>query len=296
VQRPNGLSSAEFTINFMSLQPFGQDTTATTPTLTSPTGRTLTSYQDTISFAGTAPYQLPIITVTCTNPVTSAINLITNPGFEVDLSGWSNASLGTATRTTGQHNTGVAALQMVNAAAPINGNYGWEYYTATGLTRGNTYTLSYWLKGNAGGEVIKVVLGGLNGSGAFVITTLTTSWQQIFFPFVAPYTSQELDFESTGSASGTWFLDDVSLVSTGNATISIGNDNTGQQINTFRSWAAGDVLVVDCTQNIVTVNGSQVTFSGAFPAFAPSAGVLDYYDNFLSRTFSISVAYTKMYL
>jgi Phage tail protein len=152
VTRPGGLAWADFTVDFLATQPFGQDTTTTS--LVSASGRTSISYSDAITLAGTAPFQLPIITITY-----SAIG-----------------------------------------SAPVSG------------------------------------------------------------------------------------------------TVSIGNDSTGQQISIQRTWAATDVLVVDCTLNIVTVNGVAVNFTGAFPAFVVGSGTLDYLDTFASRTFAISALYTKLYL
>lgn len=53
---------ATFTIDFICTQPFGRDTTATTAL--NGTGRTASSYTDNHVFVGSAPFQLPVITVT----------------------------------------------------------------------------------------------------------------------------------------------------------------------------------------------------------------------------------------
>jgi hypothetical protein len=152
VQRPGGLAWANFTALFTSISPFGRDTTTTS--LLSASGRTSASYSDSITVAGTAPFQLPVTTITY-----SAIG-----------------------------------------SAPVSG------------------------------------------------------------------------------------------------TVTIGNDGTGQAINVTRTWAATDVLIVDCIQNIVTVNGTPVNFTGAFPAFFVGSGILDYVDTFASRTFAVSSVYYKYYL
>lgn len=152
VQRPGGLAWANFSLVFTATRPFGQDTTSTS--LVSASGRTSATYSDSVTFGGSAPFQLPIVTITF-----SAIG-----------------------------------------SSPISG------------------------------------------------------------------------------------------------TVSIGNDATGQQINITRTWSATDVLVVDCVQNLVTVNGLPVNFSGAFPAFFTGSGALDYFDTFASRTFAISAIYYKYYI
>jgi len=75
-----------------------------------------------------------------------------------------------------------------------------------------------------------------------------------------------------------------------------GNGGNGQVIVINRIFTSGDVVVINCEQGTVTVNGTPVSFTGAFPAFAIGAQVMQYTDNFTSRTFSISVAYTKRYM
>jgi tail protein len=150
ITRPGGLAWANFSVGFTCSNPFGMDTSSTT--LLSASGRTLGLYTDTETFGGTAPFQLPIITITLT------------------------------------------------AVSDAGGGY-----------------------------------------------------------------------------------------------ITYGNNTTGQVIAVNRTWANGDVLVIDCTQNTVTVNGVAVNFSGAFPQFAPGSQVLGYADSFASRTFTISVTYTKLY-
>jgi phage-related protein len=78
-------------------------------------------------------------------------------------------------------------------------------------------------------------------------------------------------------------------------TVSIGNNTNGQQINVTRTWSATDVLVIDTTKKIVTVNGIAVNFTGAFPVFPPGTSSIGYSDSFTSRTFNYSVVYTKLY-
>lgn len=53
---------AVFTIEFICTQPFGRNTSATTAL--SASGRTSSSYTDAYTFVGSAPFQLPLITIT----------------------------------------------------------------------------------------------------------------------------------------------------------------------------------------------------------------------------------------
>lgn len=150
ITRPGGLAFAKFSIEFICTQPFGMDT-ATTPALTG-TGRTLASYSDAYTFLGTAPSQLPIVTITLT---------------------------------------------------------------------------------------------------AITGTTASIQW---------------------------------------------GNGGNGQAIFVQRTWTAADVLIIDCVNRAVTVNGTPVAFSGAFPEFNPGGQSMQYVDSFTTRTFTIGVAYTVRYL
>jgi len=83
-----------------------------------------------------------------------ALDICTNPGFEVDTTGWSPAPGGgnpTLTRVTTEQYAGVASLQVVTAGA---GNNERTYFQATGLdlNAGDPITARARVKG-AGGFV-----------------------------------------------------------------------------------------------------------------------------------------------
>ena len=260
IDRPGGLNFANFEISFTATLPFGSDTSSTTAL--NQTGRTSSIYaSDSHSFLGTAPVQLPVFTVSLTSTSTSTTNQVTNPGFETDTTGWSSGGVGSFARTTSQFHSGVASLQVTNAGSPSGGNYAWAVYLAT-TTVGASYNLTCWVKGNAGGELLTI---GIPGKTTNI--TLTTSWQQVVLSFTASSTTTELDFISTSPSAGVWFLDDVSLIQNTSASITIGNAGNGQAVTVTRVWAAADILVVDCLNKTVQVNGADVNFSGAFPEF-----------------------------
>lgn len=77
ISRPGNLRSANFTITFMALKPFGTDTTPTT--LLTAAARTSGSYSDVLTIAGTAPFQTPLITITFgtigSSPVAGTVTL-----------------------------------------------------------------------------------------------------------------------------------------------------------------------------------------------------------------------------
>lgn len=92
----------------------------------------------------------------------------------------------------------------------------------------------------------------------------------------------------------TVFLSALSGSTTNN--VSVGNPATGQFITVNRVWTAGDRLIVDVRNRTVKVNGSDVSFTGAFPEFDFGIGYINYQDDFVSRTLAISVYYNRRYL
>jgi len=75
----------------------------------------------------------------------------------------------------------------------------------------------------------------------------------------------------------------------------IGNGVTGQEITINRTWTAGDLIIIDCFNRTVKVNGTEVAFTGAFPEFATGNGLLTYEDTLTTRTRSGTVIYNKRY-
>lgn len=295
VDDEQGLTVREYTVVFVCTYPFGQNTSSTT--LINATGNTSGSTNFAPTFVGSAPYQLPIITLTYSAAVSSALNAVLNPGFEVDTSGWSSGGIGTFTRVTAQHNTGVAAGQMVNAASsplsvPSANTYGWELYPLSGLIPGTTYTVSLWVKGNAGGETIKAS----SLSSAVSTLTATTGWQLITFTFVAQFSTDQIYVWST-TASATWFLDDVSVIPAVPAYVTVTNHANGQGILLFSNpIQPGDVIVFDSTTRKVTQNGVEIDFTGSFIELMASVAQFDYADGLISRTFSITIVQNPLWL
>jgi hypothetical protein len=78
-------------------------------------------------------------------------------------------------------------------------------------------------------------------------------------------------------------------------TIQIGNNANGQAVVITRNWLAGDVLMVDSYNKIITVNGLEVDFTGAFPEFAPGIGAVGVAHN-MTLVFTYKVSYQPQYL
>lgn len=108
---------------------------------------------------------------------------------------------------------------------------------------------------------------------------------------VTNFTSYQKTDQITVGGSADWQAPVITItwsaISGGtSASVSVGNGETGQTITVTRTYTAGDVLEVDSLNQTVKVNGIEVSFSGAFPEWAPGIGYLTYLDTFTARTFS----------
>lgn len=138
---------------------------------------------------------------------------VTNSGFEVDTSGWANSGgfIGggaTISRVTAQHNSGVAAMQVVTTATAFGG----AQFTMGGtFLLGVTYTATCWMKGNAGGESVQFAFG-VSGDVVQTNVVLTTAWQQVSVSWVpaANRTGVSVAAQNHTAAAITFFVDDVS--------------------------------------------------------------------------------------
>ena len=90
--------------------------------------------------------------------VTASVNLVGNPGFETDLTGWntSGSDVGpTLTRVADAH-SGSWAARSANSAGgsatcTLNDSPNWVTKTVAG-----TYTATMWVKASAGGQTLKL--------------------------------------------------------------------------------------------------------------------------------------------
>jgi len=79
--------------------------------------------------------------------------------------------------------------------------------------------------------------------------------------------------------------------------VSIANNNNNQQIMLLNlGLTAGDVIVIDCDERTVTVNGNDVDYFGTFLELEPGANSLTYSDGFDTRTVDIVAQYYKRYM
>ena len=160
--------------------------------------------------------------VTVTASSSSQNNLVGNPGFETDTSGWNVGGSDpgvTLTRVAGGHSGGWSALVAnggsgVASQCKLNDAPNWVKVTSSG-----TYTLSMWVRADSPGASFTIKLREYNGGTLVGLTTasatLSTSWQLVTATYVptAPGVST-LDFVgmiSNAPVGPCFYADDISL-------------------------------------------------------------------------------------
>lgn len=90
---------------------------------------------------------------------------------------------------------------------------------------------------------------------------------------------------------------EYTAVTGGNNSLMFSNDATGQAILILgQTFVADDIVVIDCENKSVTLNGVEIDSLGAFPEFEPGSRDFTYTDGFTTRTFNIDVDYYPMWL
>lgn len=109
--------------------------------------------------------------------------------------------------------------------------------------------------------------------------------------------SDNYTFQGSASSQAPYISIYYSALTGGTAkSVTIGNNDNGQAVTITRDWSAGDRLIVDVRNAIVTVNDVEVDFNGALPEFATGLGTITYSDNFTTRTYSNTTYYYKRYV
>lgn len=79
--------------------------------------------------------------------------------------------------------------------------------------------------------------------------------------------------------------------------VQISNDNNNQELLIYgQNLQAGDVIVIDCVERTVTVNGDEVDYYGTFLELEPGANSITYTDGFTTRTVDVAASYVKRWL
>lgn len=79
--------------------------------------------------------------------------------------------------------------------------------------------------------------------------------------------------------------------------IQLSNDLLNQEMLLYGlGLTAGDVLVIDCVNREVTLNGDPIDYNGTFLVLEPGASSITYTDGFTTRTVDIGAVYVKRWL
>lgn len=158
---------------------------------------------------------------TATSQVVVKANLVRNPDFETDLTGWNTSGSGsniTLTRTSGGH-TGSWAAKLANAGATastctLNDSPNWAKATSAG-----TYTGTLWVRADTTGATFKLRFREYSGTtllgSATTQVALTTSWQQVTVTYAIASPGFSLDFNayvSSAAPSTCFYADDASIL------------------------------------------------------------------------------------
>lgn len=79
--------------------------------------------------------------------------------------------------------------------------------------------------------------------------------------------------------------------------VQISNDNNNQELIVYgQGLVAGDVVVIDCVERKVTLNGNEIDYDGTFLELEPGANSITYTDGFTTRTVDVAASYVKRWL
>lgn len=203
--------------------------------------------------------------------VASRINLVTNPSFETDVTGWTNYDSTTLTResTVGGH-SGSYAMKVLRGTTRMTVTHG---TTTTGasngfsmpVTAGQTVTVSMYVRQGVGSLSVFPMIFWQNTNGAFMSsasgTTVTVdgTWQRISMTATAPTNAKQFGFGArvTTTASGDYLYVDDALAEI-TATLGSYFDGSTVQAGYTYTWtgtahASASIEVVGETLVTVTV-------------------------------------------
>jgi hypothetical protein len=146
----------------------------------------------------------------------TATNLVGNPGFEVDTSGWKGDATANTVNRVGGGNSGGWAAEISNSVAGgscgLDDKPSWVSFTQSG-----PYTASIWARSDTSGTLklrVREYAGGVLQGSVVQSMALTSSWQQVTAIYAPVTPGSSLDFEAFTSNSpvGVCFqADDASI-------------------------------------------------------------------------------------
>lgn len=80
------------------------------------------------------------------------------------------------------------------------------------------------------------------------------------------------------------------------ASITVGNQGTGQAVTVTKTWSQFDLLVIDCKNKTVQVNGVDIVFTGAIPEFGLGSNTINVQDTFTTRNYRFIAQVQNRYI
>lgn len=201
-------------------------------------------------------------------------DLVANPGFEANLSGWDTSGSGPGVvlaRVRGGHSGGWAAKvtnsSKNNATAVLQDSPNWVATTAAG-----TYTGSIWVRADTAGALLTLGFqessGGTQRGSQTAQASLTTAWQKVTVAYTVVAPGSTLDFRAyvlnAPRKSTVFYADDASITasappptvtgfsptsgSAGTAVVVSGTNLSAASAVTFNGLAAGSFTADSSTQ------------------------------------------------
>ncbi len=173
--------------------------------------------------------------------VTATGSYVNNGGFEGGTSNWNwsangGVSASNTIDTTTSH-SGTSSIKLVDSTSFTAGAYADFYQDVSGLTKGNTYYLSAWVKGTNVGSLDRIYVD-YAGLGTANIPTGTFDWTQVRTSFVATGTSSRVRFTVQDLTPSLW-IDDVVVTDSRNMVTNSSfnqNSNTNFASNGINGW------------------------------------------------------------
>jgi hypothetical protein len=142
-------------------------------------------------------------------------NLVTNPSFEIDTTGYAVTGSGlnagaTLSQSSTYSNAGTYSGKVITTAALAN--EGARY--PLGVLAAGTYSISLAIRGDLGTEAVQFIAGAVGGGSTIFSGTLSTAFSTKSGTFTSDgVTASHFYVRSTGAAALTWYMDSVIIVS-----------------------------------------------------------------------------------
>ena len=189
-------------------------------------------------------------------------NLITNPSFQIDTTGWTIGTSGSGSsiaRITTDSYYDTASLQ-VNAGTAING----AAIQVANLVIGQQYTVQARMKATAG-QPLWINTFGISGV-ATTFTTATGGWDLITRTFTPTVTSGGISM-GINTASGTCYIDAVMLTKSATAPAYFDGSTNDADIQTTFAWTGTPHASTSTKTTVTPTVGSSIDDTGTIATY-----------------------------